>query len=138
VLLAVTNLIGRYCDAVLRCDIDTFAGCWTDDAVWSIPGKGRVEGRPAIVEAFAEIRPTYLRCVQEILNSRVEPIDAGRATCTFEVRELQWGTSGGSELIGVYHDTVVVDAGRATFTSRDFELVYTGPVELTGRLRTLR
>lgn len=138
-LLAVTNLVGRYCDAVLRCDLTTFAACWTDDATWAIPGKGVVEGRAAIVDAFAEIRPTYLRCVQEILNSRVEPIDATRADCTFQVRELQWRSDGtGSELIGVYHDRVVLDDARASFTHRDFELVYHGPVELTGRLRTLR
>lgn len=139
-LLAVTNLLGRYCDAVLRCDRDTFAACWTDDATWAIPGKGIVTGRPAIVEAFVEIRPTYLRCVQEILNSRIEPIDDAHAECTFQVRELQWQSDGtGSELIGVYHDTVVVDgASSARFTHRDFELVYHGPVALDGRLRTLR
>lgn len=138
-LLAVTNLVGRYCDAVLRCDLDLFTECWSADATWAIPGKGVVEGRPAIVDAFAEIRPTYLRCVQEILNTRVEPLDDTRAGCTFQVRELQWRADGtGSELIGVYHDRVVVDAGRAWFTHRDFELVYNGPVALTGRLRPLR
>ncbi len=139
-LLAVTNLIGRYCDAVLRCDRDTFAGCWTDDATWAIPGKGVVAGRDAIVDAFFEIRPTYRRCVQEILNSRIEPTAPATADCTFQVRELQWREDGtGSELIGVYHDTVLVDAGgRAWFTSRDFELVYNGPVALDGRLRDLR
>ena len=109
-LLPVTNLVGRYCDAVLRCDRDTFTGCWTEDATWAIPGKGVVRGRDAIIDAFFEIRPTYRRCVQEILNSRIEPDGADRATCTFQVRELQWREDGsGSELIGVYHDTVIVD-----------------------------
>ena len=137
--LAISNLVGRYCDAVLHCDLDTFTDCWTDDATWAIPGKGIVEGRAAIVDAFAEIRPTYRLCVQEILNSRIEPLDDTHARCTFQVRELQWRADGdGSELIGVYHDTVVVDAGRASFTHRDFELLYNGPVELTGRLRTPR
>jgi hypothetical protein len=137
--LAIANLIGRYCDAVLRCDLDTFTGCWTDDATWAIPGKGVLTGRAAIVEAFAEIRPTYRLCVQEILNSRIEPVDATRASCTFQVRELQWRNDGeGSELIGVYHDTVVVHDDRASFTHRDFELLYNGPVALSGRLRSPR
>ena len=139
-LLAVTNLLGRYCDAVLRCDLETFAACWADDAVWAIPGAGVLEGRAAIVEAFAEIRPAYLRCVQEILNSRIEPRDETHADCTFQVRELQWRSDGtASELLGVHHDTVALDAGgRALFTSRDFELFYNGPVTLAGRLRPLR
>lgn len=137
--LAISNLVGRYCDAVLRCDIDTFTDCWTDDATWAIPGKGVVEGRAAIVEAFFEIRPTYRLCVQEILNSRIEPDDDAHARCTFQVRELQWRSDGdGSELIGVYHDTVVIDGDRAWFTHRDFELLYNGPVTLTGRLRPAR
>lgn len=137
--LAISNLVGRYCDAVLRCHLPTFSECWTDDATWAIPGKGLVEGRSAIIDAFAEIRPTYRLCVQEILNSRIEPVDGTHANCTFQVRELQWRADGtGSELIGVYHDTVIVHAERASFTHRDFELLYDGPVVLTGRLRAAR
>ena len=137
---AVHDLVGRYCEAVLRCDMDLFAECWTPDATWAIPGKGLIEGRAAVVEAFADIRPLYRLCVQEILNGHVELDGADSASATFQVRELQWRADGaGSELIGVYHDRVTADAaGRGWFTHRDFELLYDGSVELPGRLRTPR
>jgi hypothetical protein len=138
--LAVQNLVGRYCEAVLRADTEVFASCWTADAMWCIPGKREVSGRDDIVAAFADIRPTYRLCVQEVLNSRIEPSDGRTASATFQVRELQWRADGtGSELIGVYHDEITLDAdGRAWFTRRDFELLYNGPVDLSGRLRSPR
>jgi hypothetical protein len=135
--VAVHDLIGRYCGSVLRCDFALFGECWTADATWCIPGSGVVTGRDAIVATFAEIRPTYRLCVQEVLSSRFEASGERGATGTVQVRELQWRADGsGSELIGVYRDDVTVDdAGRAWFARRDFELLYNGPVALTGRLR---
>ncbi len=135
--LAVQNLIGRYCEAVLRADPELFAPCWTDDAEWCIPGEGVVVGREAIVETFFRLRTGYRQCVQQVLNATIEPGDDGTATARVQVRELQWRTDGtGSELIGVYHDDVVIgDDGRAAFSRRDFEMLYRGPVDLSGTLR---
>ena len=51
---------------MLRCDRDTFAGCWADDATWAIPSKGVVVGRDAIVDAFFPPRwPAGLGTVEE-------------------------------------------------------------------------
>jgi hypothetical protein len=138
--LAATNLVGRYCDAVLRCDAESFASCWTLDATWQIPGKGVLVGRQAIVDAFMEIRSTYRLCVQEVLSGQVVLGDPPTVTASVQVRELQWRSDGtGSELIGVYHDRITIDAaGSALFTHRDFELIYDGRVDLPGRLRTPR
>jgi uncharacterized protein (TIGR02246 family) len=137
--LAVHNLVGRYCDAVLRNDPAIFADTWAEDAEWCIPGAGVIAGRDAIVARFVEIRAGYPLCVQEILNSTIEPFVDGRASATFQVRELQWRPDGsGSQLIGVYHDVIVDDAGRCRFARRDFELLYDGPVDLSGRLRRPR
>lgn len=135
--VAVQRLLGRYSESVLRCDLPLFADSWTDDATWSIPGPGVVEGREAIVAVFEEIRSTYALCVQEVLSARIEPDGRGGATAAVPVRELQWRRDGsGSELVGVYHDTILVDdGGRARFSARDFELIYNGPVDLPGRLR---
>jgi hypothetical protein len=138
--LSVHNLIGRYCESVLRCDIELFRSCWTPDAQWCIPGKGVVHGQKAIVDAFAEIRPIYRLCVQEILNSRIDVVDDALVTASVQIRELQWRADGqGSELIGVYHDTIKIDStSHAAFARRDFELLYDGPVALEGRVRASR
>ena len=135
----VEDLIGRYCDAVLRLDVEGFTDCWTEDATWSIPGTGVVVGRAAIVDTFVSIRSTYRRCVQEILNGTVRPLDDGRAAASWQVRELQWREDGtASELIGVYHDQLDRADGAWRFTHRDFELLYDGPVSMPGRLRDPR
>ena len=136
----VRNLIGRYCDAVLRADAETFADTWAIDARWLIPGDGVIEGRDAIVDAFVSIRPTYRQCVQEILSGVVRATGADDASATWQVRELRWHDDGsGSELIGAYHDVMSrSDDGVLRFTERDFELLYSGPVELPGRLRSPR
>lgn len=135
----IENLLGVYCESVLRFDPEVFGSTWCEDAVWSIPGTGEVVGRPAIVETFTAIRGTYARCVQEILNGVVTPIDPDHAAAAWQVRELQWRADGtGSELIGVYHDTLTRTPEGWKFAHRDFELLYDGPVAMPGRLRKAR
>jgi len=51
------------------------------------------------------------------------------------VRELQWRPDGsGSQLIGVYHDDLRAVDGSWCFARRRFELVYRGPLDVSGRL----
>ena len=135
----IEELLGRYCDSVLRLDLDEFATTWCEHATWAIPGSGVITGRDAIVETFAEIRGGYARCLQQILNGTVGPLVDGRATASWQVRELQWRHDGSaSELLGVYHDEVERTGAGWCFARRDFELIYDGPVDMPGRLRTPR
>jgi hypothetical protein len=89
------------------------------------------------VREFGEIRGTYRLCIQQILNGQVYETSPDHATTTWQMRETQWRRDDtGSELIGVYHDSTLVDAdGELRFARRDFELLYDGPVDLCGRLR---
>ena len=134
----VQNLIGRYCEAVLRADPSLFGDVWATDAQWIVPRETPTVGRDAIVEVFTRLRSGYRLCVQEVLSGVVEVEDTAppdRASGRWQVRELRWHADGtGSELIGVYHDAVVLEDDVWRFASRRFELVYRGPVELTGRL----
>jgi hypothetical protein len=136
--LAVHNLVGRYCNEVSTADIDRWSETWANDATWSIPGEGVLVGLDAICESFARIRATYLLCVQEILSGSVEVVDATHARARWYVRELQWSQRDaevvGSELIGIYDDEVARHQdGDVRFSSRDFALLYSGPVAMTGR-----
>lgn len=58
----------------------------------------------------------------------------------WQIRELQWREDGTfSELIGVYHDLMARDLdGVLRFTQRDFELIYSGPIDGSGKLRSPR
>jgi uncharacterized protein (TIGR02246 family) len=131
------DLVGRYCDAVLRNDPEIFASTWRIDGVWVIPGRGEVTGRSDIVDTFTSLRRNYQLCVQQVLNGTVTPIDDQHATASWQVRELRWLPGGeGSELIGVYHD--VLDGSSPEgwqFARRRFELIYDGGVDLPGRIR---
>ncbi len=128
---ALRALVGRYCDAVTRFDVEAFADTWALDAVWHIPGGEALRGREAIAERYAEIRALYSLCVQEILSSIVDP--EGRAR--WYVRELQWREGAeGSQLIGVYDDSFSGEATSPRFASRRFTLLYRGPADLSGRL----
>lgn len=135
----VRNLVGRYCDAVLRVDVAGFADCWATEARWLIPGDGEIAGRDAIVEVFERIRPSYRQCVQELLNGTISYAGGDDATAVWQIRELQWRDDSVSQLIGAYHDTMARDDdGVLRFTVRDFELVYSGPLDGSGRLRPPR
>lgn len=136
----VHNLVGRYCDAVLRLDIAEFANAWTEDARWLIPGDGVIEGRYAITATFEKIRPSYRQCVQEVLSGTISYVDGDNASARWQIRELQWREDGTvSELIGVYHDVMARDLdGVLRFTQRDFELIYSGPIDGSGKLRSPR
>ncbi len=118
----IEELLGRYCDSVLRLDLDEFEATWCEHATWAIPGSGVISGRDAIVETFAEIRGGYRCCLQQVLNGSVVVVDDDRVTARWQVRELQWRADGtGSELLGVYHDEVERSAEGWRFARRDFE-----------------
>lgn len=138
--LASQSLLGRYCQAVLRFDLELFASCWAVSAQWSIPGEGAVSGQPDIVRTFADIRSTYQQCMQHVVGNTIEVLTPSTAQAVTQVRELQWLPDGtASELIGVYHDDIsIVGSADAVYSRRDFELIYSGPVSMPGRLRKVR
>jgi ketosteroid isomerase-like protein len=125
---------------VLRIDVAEFSDTWADDARWLIPGDGIIEGRASISATFEKIRPTYKQCVQEVLNGTISYVDGDNASARWQIRELQWRDDGTvSELIGVYHDVMTRDLdGILRFTQRDFELIYSGPIDGSGKLRAPR
>ena len=131
--LAVRNLVGRYCEAVLGAGPDAFAALWTEDARWV--GRGTVTGRAAIREAFALARPSYRLCVQELLSGTVT-VEGASAHGRWVVRELQWRTDGtGSQLLGLYDDDVVRDDdGEWRFRRRAWQSIHRGRADLAGRL----
>lgn len=127
----VASLVGRYCDAVARFDVDAFSALWTEDAIWYIAGGDDRHGRPAITRLFRSARAPFELCIQETLSSIVDP--SGRAR--WYVRELQWRRDGAaSQLIGVYDDVLAGSPDDPRFASRRFSVLYRGPLEASGRL----
>jgi hypothetical protein len=135
---AVRNLTGRYCEAVVRFDLELFSSCWSDDAAWIVPNVKTTTGRSDIVALFSALRGEYRLCVQELLSGVIEPADDHglAADACWQVRELQWPVDGAVRcVIGSYTDHVVLDGGSWRFARRRFDLLYRGPVDLSARVR---
>jgi hypothetical protein len=130
-----TDLVGRYADAVLRFDAERFAALWTTDAEWVVAGGEPLRGRTLIVETFVRARSGFSLCVQEIMSGYVDRPTGADRTAHWQVRELQWRPDGrGSQLIGVYHDDIRAVEESWCFARRRFELLYRGPLDVSGRL----
>jgi hypothetical protein len=131
---AVRNLTGRYCAAVVDFDRDVFGACWTADAQWHAKGNV-IEGRERISKVFAKLRGQYSLCVQELLSGVIEVVSPTEATATWQIRELQFPVEGaGVQLIGIYADRCVVDAGQWRFARRDFRELYRGSLDTSRAL----
>jgi len=133
---AVRNLTARYCDAVARFDLDLFASLWTDDADWVVPGARTTSGCERIGRLFARLRGDYALCTQELMSGYVAPLVAeGVAEARWQIREFQWKADAPvSCVIGIYSDRAVLDRGQWRFARRQFDVLYRGPVDLTGAL----
>ena len=134
---AVRDLTARYCDAVARNDGGLFSSLWTADADWVAAGH-TTSGRERIARVFAKLRGGYVLCTQELMSGYVEPIDSatGRsvaADARWQIRELQWRADAPvSCVLGIYSDRVVREDGAWRFARRQFDILYRGPVDLTG------
>jgi hypothetical protein len=136
---AVRDLTARYCDAVARNDGELFASLWTADAEWIAAGH-TTAGRDRIARVFAKLRGNYVLCTQELMSGYVEPDPAAAgssrgAEARWQIRELQWSQGAPvSCVLGIYRDHVVEEDGAWRFARRRFDILYRGPVDLTGAL----
>ena len=130
---AVRNLTARYCDAVARNDGELFASLWSTDADWVAAGH-TTSGRERIARVFAKLRGGYVLCTQELMSGYVEPLDANsRAVARWQIREYQWKADAPvSCVLGIYSDDLVIEHGVWCFARRQFDILYRGPVDLTG------
>lgn len=128
----IRQLHAHYTDAVWRKDLDAFGDCFTPDAEWRITGQV-LRGRENIVAGFAAILPTCNRVLISFRNAQVELIGPGEATARVYVTEhCSWIDKAGNMNIGRYFDRVIDDGSRWRFSWRLFQLLYTGPADLSG------
>lgn len=137
---AVRNLTARYCDAVARNDGEIFASLWTLEADWVVPGARTTSGRERIARVFAKLRGDYVLCTQELMSGYVVPGDPGvgsasTAEARWQIREFQWKADAPvSCVLGIYSDQLVIEDGVWRFARRQFDILYRGPVDLTGAI----
>ena len=139
---AVRNVTARYCDAVARNDGPLFASLWSADAEWVAAGR-TTTGRDRIARVFGKLRDQYVLCTQELMSGHVEPCDADAgasptAQAHWQIREFQWKADVPvSCVLGIYTDRLVVEDGAWRFARRTFDILYRGPVDLSGSVTPL-
>ena len=128
---AIEDLVHRYADAVVHRDEMQWGATWAPDATWEL-GKGRrVEGRAAIVELWRSAMDGFTAVVQNVLNGTVT-FDGDTGTGRWYVLE-HWKRADDSAgiLLAHYDDTYTCLDGEWLFASRELDVHYAGPPDLT-------
>ena len=129
--LAIRNLVARYADAVAAKDRETWAATWAPDGEWNLMGRA-AEGRESIVELWLKLIEGFSLVMQVATNGVID-VAGDRATGRWTVNEYGWTTAGGGVVtLGLYRDTYARVDGAWLFARRRFDLLYSGPPDLSG------
>lgn len=129
----INDLVARYVEAVALFDEALYRSVWAADAVWVVDGRGSFHGPDDITALFVRLRARQEFAVQRVVSGRVERgADATLATGRWVIHSLTRTAGAGAELVGVYDDRYVREAGGWRFRERAFTPLYRGPVALDG------
>lgn len=122
---ALRQLVDRYCDGVVRHDVETWASTWAVDATWELRPGATVDGREAIVAAWEQAMKGFTWVVQSPSFCVFEVDEAtGEGTGRVTVHErFQRRKGGPGSMLGTYHDTYRREAGVWRFTSRRLDVI---------------
>jgi ketosteroid isomerase-like protein len=129
----IRQLVERYADAVNRVDAKDWGACWAPAGVWDLGGRV-MEGRDAVVAFWKQVMPTFPFVVQVIHSGVVNSVDGDRATGTWYLSEYMHRDDGSrNHGIGCYRDEYVRLNGEWHFAKRRYDLLYSGPTDLSGQ-----
>jgi len=125
--LAVRELLDRYNDAVNQRDVNAFAACWTDDAVWNIPimpGQDEVVGKKTIVDSWVRSMKVYPVLIMLAHVGKIE-LNGDEAKVRSYHNELGQYVNGREiRPRGQYEDIMVKRNGQWLFKRRSFTALY--------------
>jgi uncharacterized protein (TIGR02246 family) len=131
---AIRQLVERYADAVNRRDEADWAACWAGDAEWDLSGR-KVQGRESIVGLWRGAMSNFPWVVQLVLQGAVERATGERTSGRWYLVELMSTNDGKRQMgLGVYRDSYVKVDGAWRFARRRYDLMYSGPPDLTGMM----
>ncbi|MCC6382996.1 MAG: nuclear transport factor 2 family protein [Dehalococcoidia bacterium] len=130
--VALHQLVDRYADAVNRRDADAWGACWAQDGTWDLGAGRQVTGRDAIVGLWKQLMGG-LPFVVQIVHSGVVDSAGDTATARWYLTEYMHLPDGAKRMgVGVYRDDCVRVDGRWQFARRRYNLLYSGPADLSG------
>lgn len=128
----IRQLHAHYVDAVWRKDARAFGECFTQDGEWRISGM-LLRGRADIEAAIEKILSNANRVLMTFRTPIIELTGPGRASArTYVTEQCTWKAREPNVSMGRYYEHCVLDGGRWRFEWRLFQILYSGPEDLTG------
>lgn len=119
--IAIRELVESYNDAVMRFDADDWGSNWAADGVWSLPGRGEVEGREAIVAQWLGAMGD-LEVEGFFASGGIITVDGDRAHATWYQQEFLKRAGTRIAIVGEYADDYVKQGGRWYFAKRIYKV----------------
>lgn len=119
--MAIRELVESYNDAVMRFDADDWGSNWAPDGVWSLPGRGEVTGREAIVAQWLGAMGD-LEVDGFFASAGVITVDGDRAHATWYQQEFLKRAGTRMAIVGEYTDDYVKTGGRWYFAKRIYKV----------------
>jgi len=128
---AIHDLVARYADAVNRRDQSAWRDTWAADGQWDLRGQVTT-GREAIVGLWTGLMGS-LPFVVQLIHSGTVAATSDRATGTWYLTEYMKTANGDGRMgVGVYRDSYARIEGAWCFARRRYDLLYSGPPNLSG------
>jgi len=131
---AIRQLVARYADAVNTRNKDTWASTWAEAATWALPGMEQ-QGRANIVSMWQGAMAGFPFVFHMMHSAPSISVDGDSATARWYLSEfIQDAQQNNSMNLGAYDDQMSCIDGQWLFTRREFNILYTGPADLSGTL----
>jgi uncharacterized protein (TIGR02246 family) len=127
----IRQLHARYTDAVWRKDPQSFAECFTADGEWRISGMA-LKGRAEIAETIERILANARRVLMTFRTPLIEVSGKTAFGRTYVTEQCSWTHREPNISIGRYYEHFVEEDGRWLFRWRLFQILYSGPEDLSG------
>ena len=134
--LALRNLMARYIDAVNRGDGDAWITTWAEDASWQLLGN-TVTGRDNILALWKQMM-TGFEFALMLPSSCLFDINGHQASGHWYLQEHTRDREGNAaSVVSRYRDSYSCIDGEWLYQSRDYDIIYYGPADLSGNYTPL-
>ncbi len=129
----IQQLAQTYADGVMQRDADIWGNTFAEQGEWHLaPGMDPVKGRDNLKEFWTGVMAGYPNVLHWVQPGLVE-VSGETATARFYVQENIKDAEGNSfRVAGVYNDQLVKEHGAWRFALRKFDVLYRGPVDMSG------
>ena len=121
--LAIRERIEAYGDAVFRHDADAWIACWSQDAVWRMPGL-EVAGKAGIQAAWEGAMAAFTLAAFFSTPGSIRVSGAAAEARVYTQEALILSDGGTRQIIGAYDDRLIRVQGAWLFSARTYAILH--------------